>query len=183
MDARHVVDFNPGSALGLSLSLLPRRVAELGAQALIHRLNFLHPGLRERLTEAEGKSFALALSDMPFNALLQIRQGRLTLVLRSKHSPLVADVKIHGVSETYLALLEGRADGDALFFSRDLRVEGDMEALLILRNALDNERIDIRDTVFSVFGPFSGIVSRAARPVEALGMRFARDVRRLLRET
>jgi predicted lipid carrier protein YhbT len=41
-----------------------------------------------------------------------------------------------------LALAEGRADGDAEFFGRQIVVEGDMEAALALRNALENEAID-----------------------------------------
>jgi len=40
-----------------------------------------------------------------------------------------------------IELLEGRADGDALFFSRTLTVEGDMEAVVALRNAIDGSEI------------------------------------------
>lgn len=163
--------------LGLALPLLPRRLAALGAKAMTNRLNALHPGLKERLARANGKSFLLVFSDLAFNALLAVDQGRLALSLLPKHSPLHTDVAIHGASDAFLALLEGRADGDALFFSRDLRVEGDTEALLILRNALDSERIDLRETFFSLFGPFGHVVSRAAVPVEKLGMRFLRDLR------
>ncbi len=176
MDNDFLPDFTLNAALGLA-RLLPRRMAELGAQVMTGRLNVLHPCLKERLAEANGKTFVLMLSDMPFHALLAVTHGRLGLTLLAKDSPCRADVTIHGDSDAFLALLEGRVDGDALFFSRDLRVEGDTEALLVLRNALDSERIDLRETFFSLFGPFEHVVSRAAAPVEKLGMRFLRDVR------
>jgi predicted lipid carrier protein YhbT len=41
-----------------------------------------------------------------------------------------------------LALAEGRLDGDAEFFGRQLAIEGDMEAVLALRNAMENETVD-----------------------------------------
>jgi predicted lipid carrier protein YhbT len=36
-----------------------------------------------------------------------------------------------------MQLLEGKLDGDALFFSRDLVVDGDTEAVVMLRNIID----------------------------------------------
>lgn len=44
---------------------------------------------------------------------------------------------IRGPVEPLLDLMEGRADGDALFFSRRLKIEGSMDAVVSLRNALD----------------------------------------------
>ncbi len=169
-------DFTPLPMLGLAMGFLPRQLLERGVRTFTHRLNTLHPGLRERLSEANGKSFALVLPDMPFNAMLEVEGGELELTMLGKSLPLRADVTLHGTSTTFIALLEGRTDGDALFFSRDLRVEGDTEALLVLRNALDNEQINLRKTFFSVFGALSGMAARAATPVEKLGARFTRDM-------
>jgi O2-independent ubiquinone biosynthesis accessory factor UbiT len=42
-----------------------------------------------------------------------------------------------------LGLVYGAFDGDALFFSRDLVVEGDTGAMLALRNAIDNAEFDL----------------------------------------
>jgi predicted lipid carrier protein YhbT len=41
-----------------------------------------------------------------------------------------------------LGMIDGTYDGDALFFSRDLTIEGDTEAVLALRNALENAEFD-----------------------------------------
>ena len=42
-----------------------------------------------------------------------------------------------------MGLIDGSYDGDALFFSRDLVVEGDIEAVIALRNAIDDAGVDL----------------------------------------
>ena len=59
-----------------------------------------------------------------------------------------------------LALAEGRVDGDALFFARRLVVDGDMEAVLALRNALDDNGIDIVKSFGRLSGPAVGATTR-----------------------
>ena len=61
-----------------------------------------------------------------------------------------------------LALLESRADGDALFFSRDIVITGDTAAVVTLRNLLERDAVDVFATATGLFGPFDGLVRRAA---------------------
>jgi predicted lipid carrier protein YhbT len=58
-------------------------------------------------------------------------------------------------------MIDGSLDGDALFFSRDLRISGDTEAVVTLRNALDDLDGSVVDTVLRSFGPLSGIATLA----------------------
>jgi predicted lipid carrier protein YhbT len=58
-------------------------------------------------------------------------------------------------------MIDGSLDGDALFFSRDLRISGDTEAVVTLRNALDDLDGSVVDTVLRSFGPLSGIAALA----------------------
>lgn len=176
MHARHD-DFNSGILLGIALSFLPKPLLEYGMDAVMRRMNASCPNLRKRLAAANGKRFALMIADMPFNLLLSIKNGLITATPIGKQEAYSADVVIHSISQKLLALLDGSEDGDALFFSRDLQVAGDTEALLILRNALDSERINIREICYSVFGPLSGIAKKAGWPLEALALRFVADVR------
>ena len=179
-EKQNLPDFNPAIFLGLALSFLPQKMLEYSAQKITKNLNNLHPNLGERLSDANGKSFALVLEDMQLNAILYIDDGRISCNLLDKFVKPTADVIIQGTSTALLDLLEGRCDGDALFFSRTLNVEGDTEALLVLRNALDNEQILLRDIVCSMFGRLSGVASHVATPLEKiggkLGERFARDM-------
>ncbi|MNL57055.1 SCP-2 sterol transfer family protein [compost metagenome] len=76
--------------------------------------------------------------------------------------PAETDAAIEGPLYLLLALLEGKYDADALFFSRDLSVTGDMEAMLALRNALDDCDIDLPLDLGAMAGPFGPLVTRAA---------------------
>jgi predicted lipid carrier protein YhbT len=58
-------------------------------------------------------------------------------------------------------MIDGQSDSDALFFNRDLSVTGDTEAVVALRNALDNMDATLADDVAACFGPLS-------RPVRAV---------------
>jgi predicted lipid carrier protein YhbT len=70
-------------------------------------------------------------------------------------------------------MVDGAFDGDALFFSRSLQVEGDMEALLALRNAVDDACIDLRRIALSPLGPAADPLDRAFRRVRAAAGRVA----------
>jgi O2-independent ubiquinone biosynthesis accessory factor UbiT len=53
------------------------------------------------------------------------------------------DALIAGPFLSLIDLARGKLDGDALLFSREIRIESDMEAMLALRNALDAEGVDL----------------------------------------
>jgi predicted lipid carrier protein YhbT len=55
-------------------------------------------------------------------------------------------------------LLEGGLDGDALFFSRDIEIEGDTGAVLALRNAVESEEIVLFEEFAGALGPFGAPV-------------------------
>jgi predicted lipid carrier protein YhbT len=62
-------------------------------------------------------------------------------------------------------MIHGSCDGDALFFSRDLSIEGDTEAVLALRNALDDAEIDLPAEIAAAFGLIDTLADRLARRV------------------
>ena len=72
-----------------------------------------------------------------------------------------ADAYIKGNLDILLNLLEGRIDGDALFFTRGLVITGDTAAIVGLHNTLDREEIDLFSDITGMFGPFSKPVGRA----------------------
>ena len=82
------------------------------------------------------------------------------------------DAAIAGTFFNLLDMIDGSLDGDALFFSRDLVIEGDTEAVLALRNAIDNEEIDLAREIAALLGPFEGAVVRPARAAAAFAARW-----------
>ena len=63
--------------------------------------------------------------------------------------------RIAGPLAALLGLVHGAYDGDALFFSRDLVIEGDTAAALALRNAVDDAELDLSEEIASMSGPFA----------------------------
>ncbi len=115
-----------------------------------------HPDLFARLTDIEGTTFLIDPVDLPFGFLLSLSKApRLKAVTKGAPIDPVPTATIQGPLATLIQLLEGRLDGDAQFFSRDLTIEGDMEAVVTLRNVIDGAGIDLLKDLSSVFGPLS----------------------------
>ena len=140
------------------LDLVPLPVIEYVARTLFANILKSHPDLFERLGDYSGKRYCFSPTDLPLDFIVIPGNKSLT-VLRSGQP--AADARISGPLVLLLALLEGRCDGDALFFSRDLSVSGDMEAMLALRNALDDSAIDLPKNLGSLAGPLAPFLNRA----------------------
>lgn len=122
-----------------------------------------HPRILDRLGEHAGKRFGLDPTDLPFVLLLETRP-QAPRILALRHLPARGlHARIAGPIRALLGLAEGSLDGDALFFSRDLVVEGDMAAVVALRNAMDGAGVDlVRDTA-AALGPFGPPAERLLR--------------------
>ncbi|WP_183489613.1 ubiquinone anaerobic biosynthesis accessory factor UbiT [Martelella radicis] len=147
-------------ALAIPFDLVPVPIAERTANMLLQRLVRRHPGLFERLGEHRSKRYAFRPIDLPFVFVVSPADEEVT-VLRGDAAD-GADASVEGPFFMLLALMEGRLDGDALFFSRDLAISGDMEAMLALRNALDDCEIDLPTDLSTLAGPFAPVVARTA---------------------
>jgi len=125
-----------------------------------------HPGVAGRLPR--DPSFLIDPVDLPWRFL--IRPGRTPPALRVARRGACpeADATIRAPSAALIDLLEGRLDGDALFFSRDLVIEGDTEAVVALRNAVDGAEIRVIDDLLAALGPFAGAAKRVCRGASAL---------------
>jgi predicted lipid carrier protein YhbT len=136
-----------------------------------------HPDVFERLDDLEDARFLIDPVDLPFRFALRLGPPapRLSAVGEADdvESPTAV---LRGPLVVLIRLLEGRMDGDAAFFSRDLVIEGDMEAVLTLRNAVDSGGIDLAEDLLSLFGPLNGPARRALGIAEALFARAGRDL-------
>lgn len=142
-------------------AMLPRRLASLpplfpfqpALRRAVHRVARSRPEIFDRLGEHACKSFLIDPVNLPFPILLCPDPDRLSLSAVRREPPFACDARIAGSALTLLAMVDGRLDGDALFFSRDIQVSGDTEAVVSLRNALDDLEGSIADDVASAFGP------------------------------
>ena len=140
------------------LKPIPVPVAELAGQLAFARIIDRHPGLLDRLGEFGGKTYCFAPIDLPFEFAVTPRLARVRAAHRGRI--LRYDAKISGPVVLLLALAEGRLDGDAEFFGRQISIDGDMEAVLALRNAVENEAVDFVRDFAPPHGPLQGPVHR-----------------------
>lgn len=132
-----------------------------------------HPDVLRRLAPYGGRTLVIAIEDMDLELTLTL--GTLvSLGVAATTQQRRADAAIRGPWPALLALLEGRADGDALFFSRAIAIEGDTDLVLAIRNAIDGVRIDLLHDVARACGPFGAIVQRATPAVTRAALRAAR---------
>ena len=111
------------------------------------------PEIFERIGPHTSKCFVVDPTDMPFVLVLHPDPIRPRLRAARRRHAAVYDARIAGSFLTLLAIADGRLDGDSLFFTRELVVEGDTEAALCLRHALDDLDGSIADDIAEMFGP------------------------------
>ena len=140
-----------------------------------------HPGLFDRLSGVGSPRFLIDPVDLPFAFLLETdpKRPRLAALRKEDAEPQAATATIRGPLMTLIDLAEGRLDGDALFFSRDLVIEGDTEAVVALRNAIDDAEIDLVADLLSALGPLAGPARLAVDGATALLARAAADLETL----
>lgn len=122
-----------------------------------------HPSVFERLSDLGAPTFLIEPRELPFGFLLRVGASRPRIEVVADPSAEQATARICGSLAALIELLEGRLDGDALFFSRELLVEGNTEAIVALRNAVDGAGVDVVADLLSVLGPLSGPAQTVAR--------------------
>lgn len=140
----------------------------LAARRLASSLAGRHPALFERLGEQASKTFAIDPTDLPVVFLLEPRPQAPRLMAVRREAQGAWDARVAGPLAALIGLVHGAYDGDALFFSHDLVIEGDTEAVLALRNAIDNEEIDLVDEVLAPLGLLGVFATAPARRLAAL---------------
>lgn len=152
--------------LALAGRVLPLMPLQPLLGACLDEIRRRHPDVFDRLGPYADKRFGLVPTDLPFAFVLEPSRAhpRVTAV---RSLPRRIDVKITGPLAALIALADGSCDGDALFFSRDIQIEGDIEAVVALRNAIDDARIDVVAESVAWLGPLSPIVERLVRGVLA----------------
>ncbi|WP_428699373.1 ubiquinone anaerobic biosynthesis accessory factor UbiT [Stappia sp.] len=150
-----------------SLSPAASGLARLGARAaplvclllqpllerIVGRIASRHPELFDRLGEHCTTDYVIDPLDLPF--ALHLRPDPRALVLRAvpRDRQPAAGAAIRGRFLLLLQLVDADGDGDAAFFSRDLTITGSTEAVVRLRNALDDMEGSLAGETAAMFGP------------------------------
>jgi O2-independent ubiquinone biosynthesis accessory factor UbiT len=159
--------FSPMLFTGLALRPLPPMLLSHLINFFLKQVERQTPNISNRLQPLGKCRFHIIPTDFWFTFLLTLDNGKATAqVLRNEQAVLNATATISGDLLSFVKLLEGSVDGDALFFSRRLIVEGDTEAALTLRNAVDSADLSIKTILAESSGfmkPFiRGAITRLA---------------------
>jgi len=162
--------FSPILLIGLALRPLPLAPLQAMLALVTRAMTRRHPQVFARLQSLGGAVIAIDASDLP--CLFEFRPNapgdKLRLVPRDQNIAAIATIR--GPLAALLALLQGRCDGDALFFSRTLTIEGDTASVLTLRNAIDSAEIDLPADIAAAFGRGGPVIARLLRrPLNVLG--------------
>ncbi|OKO87107.1 sterol-binding protein [Bradyrhizobium sp. NAS80.1] len=136
--------------LALAMRPLPLLPLQLVLGGFLARILARNPGLLDRLGEHRRARFGIRPVDLPFAFIVEAAPPRLSVV---RELPRGLDAYVSASLANLLALVEGRVDGDALMFSRTLTIEGNIEAVLALRNAIDDAQLDLAEELALLLGP------------------------------
>lgn len=149
--------------LSLAVRAVPLAPLQLVISATLNSVVARHPEVFDRLGAHTNQRFGIDPTDMPFAMELRpLRIAPRISVVRELPNTGI-DARVSGPLAGILGLASGAFDGDALFFSRDLVVEGDVAALLALRNALDDTGIDFIALATGYLGPLGIPFAQIAR--------------------
>lgn len=165
VDARTVSGALFQYAPGLLMAPLPLPLLQPLLRHIAYALVRKRPELFARLGPHQRTRFLIDPTNLPFVLMLQPDRERPVLKALRRWCDVEGDARIAGTVLTLLGMVDGRLDGDALFFTRELIVEGDTEAVVSLRNALDDLERSIADDVAVLFGPAGRIALAAMRQI------------------
>ncbi len=119
----------------LTLKAMPLWVEAIGAGAFFAAVVAKNPGLKERLSELDGKVFRFEAKDIGKGFYLAVKDGEASIVPHMASAP---DVVMKGDAEVLIDVLRGKEDPDTVFFSRRLEVSGDTATAVRLKNILSS---------------------------------------------
>lgn len=164
-----VPPFSPALLAGMALSPVPPSLFQPIFTRLIKMVCQRHPEILDAVASFTGKRVEIDPIDMPFALILEIDPvvPRLHVIGRRELEKESIDAAIRAPLEILTAMVEGRIDGDAVFFSRQLTIEGDTEIVLALRNAIDGAGIVLAHSLAEPLGPFAPPAERILRSAGA----------------
>ncbi|WP_083528907.1 SCP2 sterol-binding domain-containing protein [Hyphomicrobium sp. CS1BSMeth3] len=145
-------DFRVPDVVSSALRPLPLLPLEIFLQQLASNIVTRHPDILTRIGRTDLLRFGIDPTDVPFAIEIELRDGVVGVHLRRELDEQSQHARISGTLAALMRLVDGEADGDALFFSREIVVTGDIAAVLALRNAVDAAEIGILREAAALIG-------------------------------
>ncbi len=154
---------------GYLFAPLPLLCVQPALDRIVRHVARTHPELFERLGDNADKTYLIDPVNLPFAMVLRPNPDTPGLTACRRRNAPVCDTTIRGSLLRLMALLDSAEDSDAMFFSRSIKVEGDTEAIVALRNALDDmdeSLLDISVEAFALLRAPARLTLHALRKME-----------------
>jgi predicted lipid carrier protein YhbT len=146
---------------GFGVRILPLPVVDRALQRLTKRIVDGHPESFRRMAPYASTTFLIEPTDLPIRFRIRL-DGCAPIICQRRPARCSWDARIAGPILSLLALAHGALDGDALFFSREISIEGNTDAILALRNAIDAAEIDLPHEIAALLGPLGPVARHMA---------------------
>jgi predicted lipid carrier protein YhbT len=151
-----------------ALALVPSRALDRLVALLMRGMRRQHPKLFSNFGRLDTATIQILPADLPHRFAITYGNGSMTIRVLPAGPLPPADASIRARLAVLIDMLEGRIDGDAMFFTRDIEITGSTEVIVAVRNTLDREEIVLRDDIVRLFGPLERPARRVARGVDRL---------------
>lgn len=131
---------------------IPCELMQPIANAAFDNIMIKHGQAFDLLKDFKEPIFLINPTDFPlFFKLKPYGTDSYLKIYKTKEGVGEFSAEISGKSNKLIELLEGKVDGDSLFFSRELVISGDTQAVVAFRNAIENTQIDVLNDFLSNF--------------------------------
>jgi predicted lipid carrier protein YhbT len=154
----------------LAVRALPLPIANIVLRRLVLGIIRNHPESFKRVEPYAATVFLIEPTDFPIQFLIRLGNPE-PIVCQRRPTTCFWDARISGPIASLLAMVQGALDGDALFFSREITIEGDTDAILAMRNAVDAAEINLPHELADIFGSSSPMARRMERIVMPIAER------------
>lgn len=124
--------------LGLVTAPLPLFPIQPVLRRMVREVARQRPEFFERLGPHIHSTYVIDVAELSFVLRLRPDPEAPALTAHRRAEPLNPDARISGPFAALFDVMDGAADSDALFFSRDISISGNTEAAVCLRSALDD---------------------------------------------
>jgi predicted lipid carrier protein YhbT len=126
-----------------------------------------HKNFFNDLGEYRFYNFLIKINDLPFAILISPNQENFQVTICDKKTHTAAISTVSAKLKYLLKLAQCNSDADALFFSRHIKIEGNVAAAMALRNAIERGKF-----TSSLAIPFLVILGRKAEDLRSLAAEF-----------
>ncbi len=174
-------DHLPTPLARAAMRVIPASVLQRMIDALMRGMRQSHPRLFSNLERLDAAVVRIEPSDLPHNFTLAFGHGETSLTV-SDSKDGACSARLKGKLAALLDLLEGRIDGDMMFFSRSIEITGDTSVMVALRNTIDREEINLLDDMTALFGPFARPARHVASLIDKVGQRMKERIQEINEE-